>query len=335
MYPHEIRGRSHVCMPTSGIIPHGKSSVLGILCLGVLLLASSWTASAQTITWSSLSKSINLTSSHSNRIADFRFELGVFEGSFIPTSENTDQWALNWRPAQETFYNTKTKRFADQFTVTNNNAPFTAGKDAYIWGFDGNSQESEWILFRNNKWKWPLAASTPSPINTTDLSWVAEQADAVLIGEIVTSGSPYLMKSGGISSVRQPNTRWDIWLKQTFPGDKVNNGPDKDPDNDGISNLLEFAMGSNPKKAGGIPATPVQIKQNSSQKHLEITIPRRIDHQAILTVQVSNHPAGPWLSGPAYTTEVSNGLESLIVRDNTPISPEHPRRFMRLHVALP
>jgi hypothetical protein len=147
------------------------------------------------------------------------------------------------------------------------------------------------------------------------------------------------MKSASVSNARPPDTPWADWQTLALDGETLNN-PEDDPDNDGASNLLEFIMGTDPKNSGGIPATPVAVVPFESNKHLQITIPRRIDRPAILTVEVANHPAGNqpggiWYSGEDHTTTVSNTLESLIVRDNTPIGPLHPHRFMRLKVELP
>ena len=268
-------------------------------------------------------------------MSGFRFELGVFKAGFVPTSENIDQWAENWNPAQATFYNPETNRFAGKFTVTSNLAPFTAGTPAYIWGFRGSPQEAEWILFRKNNWKWPATSTTPSPVSNKDLSWVAEQADTVLLGDVQKSGKPYLMKADKVVNTRPPNTPWHVWVQEQQIESTTPEAPNQDTDKDGVSDLLEFVMGSNPKQHSGPPSTPVHIVPENSSKYLQITIPRRIDHTANLTVQVADNPAGPWLSGPDYTTEVSNGLDSLIVRDRVPISPDHPHRFMRLHVDLP
>jgi hypothetical protein len=309
-----------------------------LLRLIALLAVSLGAASGQTITWSSLNGATNLTSNGTAMDGNFRFELGVFEGDFIPTTENTGLWAQYWRPAQSIYYLVSEQpnfgnRFAGSFVLADNNPPFISGKKAYIWGFRGSPQQTEWILFTNSTWEWPEYYYNPLDSVGEQISWVAEDpANNVIIGEIDAGRTSFLMKSASV-------THWADWQTVALAGEALN-GPNNDPDNDGASNLLEFVMGTNPKASGGVPATPVTIVPFESNKHLQITIPRRIDRPAILTVEVANHPAGnqpggTWNSGPSHTTLVSSDINSLIVRDNTPISPSNPHRFMRLKVELP
>ena len=94
--------------------------------------------------------------------------------------------------------------------------------------------------------------------------------------------------------------------------------------------MLEYVFGTPPESAGAPTATPVAVVGG----HLQITIPRRIDHPATLIVEVSDDLTS-WHSGPAYTAVVSDGLAALVVRDLTPMDADHPRRFMRLKAAVP
>jgi hypothetical protein len=304
-----------------------------IICLALALGGAMQARAQYTIGWNSALNKTNLTSTGTPMDGAFRFELGVFKDGFTPTQANKDLWAANWHPVDSTYYLEDTKRYAGNFTVQgdetyDDGSLITVGTSVYVWGFRGTPQNAEWILFRNSDWIWPTVNLQNPPANTT---WPAEQADTpLIIGEISASG----MESEAVTNARPPDTPWADWQTVALAGEPLNE-PNNDPDNDGASNLLEFVMGSNPKASGGVPATPVTIVPVSSNKHLQITIPRRIDRPAILTVQVANHPAGPWDSGDSYTTVVSSDIHDLIVRDNTPISSSHPHRFMRLKVELP
>jgi len=259
--------------------------------------------------------------------AGFNFELGVFTGSFVPTSANTAQWAANWVPAQRIAYDGPNQSFGGQFTVADNPPPFTVGKPAYIWGFQAGSSSSEWILFRKPAWTWPA----PNPMNPIPLDWNAASATAI-IGMIDADGSPFLMKSAAVTAAASPSTTWDQWRETELIG--VSNGPNDDPDHDGVSNLLEFVFGTLPKQPGAPPATPVEITTLSSQQFLQISFPRRADHLATLTVQVSSDLSN-WASGPASTATVSDTPQALVVRDLTPLGSGAPKRFMRLKAELP
>ena len=289
-----------------------------------LLCSVTWLAGAacraETIKWFSPAGAVNLTSFGGPMNAAFNFELGVFSGSFVPTAANVAQWATNWVPAQRLTYNVPNMRFDGQFTVVNNTAPFTVGKAAYVWGFQTGVASSEWILFRNPDWTWPA----PNPMNPFGMDWNAATATA-LIGSINSDGSPFLMKSATV-------TTWQQWRDTELAGEPFN-GANDDPDQDGLSNLLEFVFGTLPKQAAGPPATPVEIVTSNSQQFQQLSLPRRMDHLATLTVQVSPDLTS-WAAGPSATLVISDTPAALVVRDLTPLSPSAPKRFMRLKAEL-
>jgi hypothetical protein len=65
--------------------------------------------------------------------------------------------------------------------------------------------------------------------------------------------------------------------------------------------------------------------------HVQITVPRRIDRPAALTVEVSSDLKN-WQSGSGATTEEANTLAAWMVRDQSVLGAAHPRRFIRLKV---
>lgn len=296
----------------------------GISRIGCLAAYLSLSVAAENLSWLTDANKTNLTSSGTAMDGAFRFELGVFTGSFVPTAANKSQWAQYWAPAQRTSYNAVTKRFSDIFTVTGNTAPFTVGADAYVWGFRGDPWSGEWILFRHASWDWPA----PNPMNPLPTEWNAADATPV-IGEIHSSGSPFLMKSAAVTNAAPPATSWEQWRQDHLSGEPLDE-PGDDPDHDGASNLLEFVFGTPPKTAGAPTATPVALVGGQ----LQITIPRRSDHPAVLTVEVSPDLAN-WYSGASYTQTVSDGPAALVVRDLTPLDTAHPKRFIRLRASLP
>ncbi len=294
----------------------------------MLLMALSGAAlRAETIYWYSVSGGNNLTSTGAPMSGGFRFELGVFKGSFVPTDANTADWVANWVPAQRVNYNATNQLFSGQFTVVNNLAPFTVGKAAYVWGFQGGVASSEWVLFRKSNWTWPR----PNPLNPFGVVWDAKDATAVL-GAIDADGVPFLMQSAEVTATASPATSWAQWREVELAGESLD-GPGDDPDRDGTVNLLEFVFGLPPLQAGAGPLTPVEIVERTGERYLQMTIPRRMDHPATLTVQV-----GPdlinWTSGATATTVVLDTPSGLVVRDLTPLGPGTPRRFMRLLAAL-
>lgn len=274
------------------------------------------------IFWNSDPNQTNLTSAGSPMDGKFRFEIGVFAGSFVPTTANKDQWAANWRPAARTIYQTGTSRYASNLVVSSNASPFTIGKISYVWGFRGGAADGEWILFRESAWTWPNASGFEF------LEWYAQNATPV-IGQIHGSGSPFLMKSAAVSNAAPPTTTWTQWKAENIPVGSAN-GPNDDPDLDGTPNLLEFVFGTDPVLPNSPTTTPVALVSG----HMEITVPRRIDHPATLVVEVSSD-LEDWVSGSGHTQVVSDGVLSLVVRDLTEIDASNPRRFIRLRASIP
>lgn len=288
-----------------------KNQVCGFICLAVCL--SDPLLHAETISWFSDPDQTNLDAAGAPMDAGFQFELGVFSGGFVPTSMNVGQWSAHWVVADSTTYNPTSRRFADQVMVANNNPPFLPGADAWILGRRVTSTGTDRILLRGLGWTWPA----PDPMNPIAMEWNVKDAAVVVLGSVGGSGSPFLMKSARERTFTQ-------WQTENFAGESLN-GPGDDPDKDGVSNLLEFVFGTLPKTAGAPTATPMSLVNG----RLQISIPRRIDHPAVLTVQVSGNLTS-WASGPGHTEIIADDVSSLTVRDLTPVDPANPMRFMRL-----
>jgi len=289
------------------------------ICLIVTWLLSCMPLAAQVpIPWNSLANAVNLTSDGQLMDGNFTFELGVFTGSFVPTPENLNDWVANWTAAAFTSYDASSRSYSAVHDANTNDPPFVAGKATYVWGKCELNGRKEWILFRASNWQWP-DTTFPSPALS---AWVADQATAV-IGQINSSGIPFLMKSAAVP------ISWEEWQAANLTNEPLNAAGD-DPDMDGMTNLLEFAFGTSPTAPNAPVATPVTLQAG----HPVITIPRRLDHLANYIVEVSGDLL-LWQSGPAHTEILQNDAAALVVRDLTPVSPENPKRFIRLKVTLP
>jgi len=290
-------------------------------------------ACAQSIQWSSTQGANNQASSGAPMTAAFSFELGVFTSGFVPSPSNESLWAANWVGAQRVAYNDgPNQQFAAQLAVVDNLSPFTLGAPAYVWGFQGGQGSSDWILFRKSDWTWPNAFPVGPP--PFPLVWNASAATAVVgtLNTLDIGGNPRLMQAVAVTGAAIPPTSWAQWQLAELTGEALNR-PEDDPDHDGTNNLLEFVFGTSPEQAGPPPATPVQIVTVAGQRFLQVSIPRRSDHPALLTVQVSPDLAN-WSDGPAATVVVEDSLSALVVRDLTPLGGTAPQRFMRLKAEL-
>ncbi len=286
--------------------------------------SSTGVLTAQTILWNSDANAVNLDSCDQPMNAEFRFELGVFEGAFVPDPDNAGEWAEHWNAAMSVSYDAGTKRFAGSFVPAHNDAPFSIGKAVYVWGFRGDPASGEWILFRAPSWTFPDANPfVPPPL----LEWYAKDAVAV-IGEINSSGVPFLMKSARVEG-GSPPVSWESW-KADYLTDEPLDGPDDDPDNDGVPNLLEFVFGTHPREAGPAPVTVISLVAG----RLRISIPRIKERAALLSVQVSLDLEN-WDEGADFTEVIEDGPDTWVVRDRTPFPATGGRRFMRLKATLP
>lgn len=288
-------------------------------------VASVTELSAQdTIIWNSAANATNQMSTGAAMDGGFRFEVGVFSGSFVPTASNKAEWAANWKGHRRASYDTTNKRFAGSFVASDNSVPFSIGANAYVWGFRGSAVSGEWILFRATSWTWPDANSFPPSFQY----WEASNATPV-VGEIHAADSPVWMESVAVTNAMPPSTSYSQWQADRLTGEPLSS-PNQDPDGDGVCNLLEFVFDTPPRTAGAPVSTPVTLVSDC----LQISIPRRADHTAVLTVEVSGNLTD-WFSGAAHTVVVSDGPAALIVRDLTVLGPAHPRRFIRLRAVLP
>ena len=133
-----------------------------------------------------------------------------------------------------------------------------------------------------------------------------------------------------------------IWQRQNFNSTELNDpntsGDLADPDNDGARNLMEYALGLNPRAgdADGLPLVVVQ--QIGGQRYLSLRYRRVLFATDITyTVEVSGDLA-TWNSGLGFTVAVGSpvdngdGTETVTVRDVIPMDST-TTRFLRLHIS--
>ena len=126
----------------------------------------------------------------------------------------------------------------------------------------------------------------------------------------------------------------DSWEFLHF--NNLEHSADSDPDHDGYVNLIEFALGSNPRKATSINHPAVGLHEGT---HLSLTYRRPINLKDWnYRVEVSSD-LNSWNAGPDYiqliSTTENDGEEIIVYRDSTPISASSGKRFIRLVIESP
>jgi autotransporter-associated beta strand protein len=121
----------------------------------------------------------------------------------------------------------------------------------------------------------------------------------------------------------------DSWEIQKFgnanPGANL---PNDDADKDGLSNLVEYALDSNPVAANA-SIIAYDFEQLGDGKHLRLTIPKNAAATNLTCVVESCGALNDWSA--ANTTVETNSATQLIVRDNF-TTGNASRRFIRLKV---
>ncbi len=258
------------------------------------------------------------------------FELGTFEVPFRPSLTNMAQWASRWTVIDRTTYNPDTGFFASTVQFANNDAPYTEGRQVYMWGTTGGS-DPEWILATNSAWEFPDAALG------FPLTWNIADASTVVIGSIKSSGSPYLMRMSQIQGVLSaPSLSPEQWLATKFTAEELDDEAvgqlHSDPDGDGRDNLMEMAVGSDPVMAETELEVPyaVDLVEVAGYRYLRLLVFKPNVLQLRYRVEVSSD-LETWMSGPSSTATLVDSVSTLSVRDKVAFEAGQAR-FIRLTV---
>jgi len=135
----------------------------------------------------------------------------------------------------------------------------------------------------------------------------------------------------------------DNWRFLTFDSSVLDNpaivGWSADPDNDGLTNLHEYAFGRDPGVADAAGLTPVSLVNVANARHLAIRFLRRTDDPALVyfpeatgNLAIPLWPDAALLHGtPVAYPEF--GYEEVTFRDSVSLDL-NPRRFLRVRVEL-
>ena len=169
------------------------------------------------------------------------FELGAFTEGFVPSLANVSQWITHWHGVQRAIYDPSSQAYTNRYDVESNDSPYSQGSRGYVWGYGVDT--NEWILMTDAMWTWPKVGGTGFPV-----SWSTRNATDVKVGSVLTGGG---LKTQDVGLAASPILGPKAWRQQVFtPAEGLElavSGWDADPDEDGYSNLDEYALGGNPR----------------------------------------------------------------------------------------
>jgi hypothetical protein len=107
--------------------------------------------------------------------------------------------------------------------------------------------------------------------------------------------------------------------------------PQADPDADGLPNLLEYALGQNPRVRLTAPAMGSELVNVGDVSYLALTFDRLRDPLALgYAIEASSDLRLPWQT---VTPVLANGYERIQLRDTEPVGGQ--ARFLRVRATLP
>jgi hypothetical protein len=303
-------------------------------CVGIFCAALIPSAGARTINFSCPVFSVLKDSSSQPLPADFVWELGAFTGNFTPTPANVDQWRAHWTPAARSLTNLSFGFFSRDFVLASNAAPFNTGNRGWIWGYGCGADPGQWVLIGASGWTWPTA----DPFNPFIISWATSNATATaVVGTLnATAVNPNThIATAPISGAFPPAMPAADWRALTFEaeiaGAEPNTALDEDFDGDGSLNLMEFALGTDPKDRADHAAPGFRFQLVSGSLYALLSVERNPCADVTFTVQRATDLTG-WTT--AGLTPFADEPDLLEVRETAPQSGSDPTRgFLRLHVA--
>jgi len=253
-----------------------------------------------------------------------------FCGDFASTTvvNGTRYWSLQVRNAANS-----------SFDCVRSNVPVATGQAALLVLKCTFGATDRLDLFVNPS---SLGGAEPA---MPDATWITTGATDINFHTLGYSGGTSGANQSSMDEIRFGRTFADVtpaftpgemWRLSKFgtPNATGNAAHNADPDGDGIPNLLEYGIGSEPMftSPGVLPVNT--FTQINTERYLTLETAKNASATDVTyTVEVSDDLA-TWHSGAGYTTVVTETSTFLRVRDNVPLSAS-AHRFIRLRVSSP
>jgi hypothetical protein len=170
--------------------------------------------------------------------ASFTMEAGYFKDGFVPTYDNRGSWGQHWSHLGGAVFDSTEMRFAG--VIDTAAVPVPSGTKIHFWAKNGDdlTKGPEWVLLTQSTWTWP----GPAPAIAPALVWTTgESSVSLVVGQKETSGKHLVSRALRPVPVSEAD-----WLAQHFARRNPPIAGEEDPDGDGLSNSLEYFLGTDP-----------------------------------------------------------------------------------------
>lgn len=140
----------------------------------------------------------------------------------------------------------------------------------------------------------------------------------------------------------EAETGFENWLAEHFtPAERDDpefGGPFGDADGDGLFNVVEYALGGNPRVASRDLLPAPEIVDVEGELYLSVEFTRPADRADVTVIPEVSSNLVDWFSGESHAiveeTDNMDGTVTVTARDALAIDAEEGRRFIRLRVVL-
>lgn len=232
-------------------------------------------------------------------------------------------------------------------TVTDDNV--NGGAGAWVVRFDFADGSRRWVAWSPDNQPYTLSGlSGYGALNLTTVVPVSLSSDGLTAtwgnSSVVLSSSSSTLQLADAPVLIEPVVRYTWWRQVHFTSaendDASVSGDTADPDADGLPNLVEYALGSDPRASSpaACPVAAVSTVPEDGLGHLSLTL--QLDPAATdvtLRPEVSSD-LQTWQSDGTYIETVSDvtagGVRTLVLRDRAALDASG-KAFMRLKVVRP
>ncbi|RYD73960.1 MAG: lamin tail domain-containing protein [Verrucomicrobiaceae bacterium] len=124
-----------------------------------------------------------------------------------------------------------------------------------------------------------------------------------------------------------------LWRQYYFPSEEEGSGDGEDYDNDGLTNAVEYALGSSPRQTDSVDVRPVLTQPGAGgSEPYKFTFTKPLDRAGVIYQVQQSADLVNWTNVPDQA--ISTGPDTETRQASVTKSPETPKLFFRLQVTF-